>query len=336
MPREPEAYRPLLLSGAQAAAEFRSLRDLLRWAVGRFNAAEVFHGHGADTAWDEAVFLMLEALALPVDQLEPYLDARLSEAERRKLADLVEARIQTRKPSAYLLNKTYVQGVPFYVDERVIVPRSFIGEILFSGVEGLWPDPSEVFSVLDLCAGSGCLAILAAQVFPLAEVHAVELSPEAAEVARVNIAEHGLEDRATLHEGDLFAPLQGRRFDLILTNPPYVDAEGMGWLAPEHRHEPEMALAAGEDGMAVVRRILAEGRAHLNPGGGMLAEVGRLRPAVEAENPELPLLWVDTAQSRGETFWLSAEAWPEAAPSAEAARKTAAGKPIPRRKPPKS
>ncbi|WP_018633224.1 50S ribosomal protein L3 N(5)-glutamine methyltransferase [Neomegalonema perideroedes] len=332
----PIPYAPLLVSAETAVSETRSLRDLLRWAVGRFNAAGIFHGHGVDTAWDEAVFLMLEALALPVDQLEPYLDARLTEAERRRLAELVEARIETRKPSVYLVNKTYLQGLPFYVDERVIVPRSYISEILFSGVEGLWPDPSEVASVLDLCAGSACLAILAAQVFPLAEIHAVELSPEAAEVARINIADHGLEDRVTLHVGDLFAPLEGLRFDLILTNPPYVDAEGMGWLTPEHRHEPEMALAAGEDGMSVARRILAEGRDHLTPRGGMLAEVGRLRPAVEAEAPDLPLLWIDTEQSRGETFWISAEAW-SAASSAESERKAAgAGKPRPARKPPKS
>lgn len=336
----PAPYAPLTASAAEAVAELRSLRDFLRWAVGRFNAAELFHGHGADTAFDEAAFLLLEALALPVDQLEPYLDARLTEAERARLAALVEARIETRKPSVYLVNKTYVQGVPFYVDERVIVPRSYIGEILFSGVEGLWPDPSEVFSVLDLCAGSGCLAILAAQVFPLAEVHAVELSPEAAEVARINIRDHGLEDRVILHEGDLFAPLEGRRFDLILTNPPYVDAEGMSWLQPEHRHEPEMALAAGDDGMAIVRRILAEGAAHLNPGGGLLAEVGRLRPAIEAEAPELPLLWIDTAQSRGETFWLNAADWAAAsadspvrspASGAAGARKSAAAE-KPRRK----
>ena len=313
-----QAYAPISTPGESAAREFLSLRDLLRWAVGRFNMAGIFHGHGADTAWDEAVFLMLEALRLPVDQLEPYLDARLTEAERLRLAELVEARIKTRKPSAYLLNRTYLQGQPFYVDERVIVPRSYVSEILFSGVEGLWPDPAEVGSVLDLCSGSGCLAILAARAFSEAKVDAVELSPGAAEVARINIRDHGLEDRVTLHEGDLFAPLAGRRYDLILTNPPYVDSEGMGWLEPEHKHEPEMALAAGEDGLSVVRRILAEGRAHLTDEGGMLCEIGRLRPAIMAEWPDLPFLWIDTETSSGEVFWLSAADWPQAQ-----ARKTA-------------
>jgi ribosomal protein L3 glutamine methyltransferase len=293
------------------AAELITLRDMLRYAVSRFREAGLVHAHGATTALDEAAYLILETLHLPVDQLEPFLDARLTLAEREKLVALVARRIGTRKPAPYLTGRTYIQGVPFRVDERVIVPRSYIGELLFTdlfGGEGftLVPEPAEVGRVLDLCTGSGCLAILAAHVFPNAVIDAVDLSAEALEVALLNVEESGLADRITLHQGDLFAPLKGRRYDLIITNPPYVDAETMAALPPEFRAEPAMALAGGPDGLDIVRRILREAGAHLTPGGGMICEIGTDREVIDEEFPGLDLLWLDTAESTGEVFWVTA------------------------------
>lgn len=296
------------------AADLRTLRDFIRYGVSRFTAAGVSFGHGTTNAFDEAVFLVLETLHLPIDQLDPYIDARLTLPEREALADIIEARVTTRKPAAYLTNRAYIQGIPFYVDERVIVPRSYIGEILFSDMIGgadfaLIDDPASVERVLDLCTGSGCLAILAAQVFPNAQIDAIDLSDEALEVAAKNVADHGVEDRVTLLHGDLFAPVKGQRYDLILTNPPYVDAEAMACLPQEYLHEPDMALAAGADGMDIVRRIIAEAPRHLVDGGGLLCEFGTGREILEEDYPNLDFLWLETAESFGEVFWLTREQW---------------------------
>src|SRR5271155_3193171 len=209
---------------------FLTPRDWLRYALARFAAAGLAFGHGATTAIDEAAFLILEALKLPIDTLDPFLDARLLRHERARLCDLIEARATTRKPAAYLVNRAYIKGVPFYVDERVIVPRSLIGELLmtaFAEDNALTGDPERIASVLDLCAGGGSLAILAARVFPDARIEAVDVSPGALEVAARNVDEHRLQDRIALKQGDLFAPVKGARFDLILTNPPYVDAAAL-------------------------------------------------------------------------------------------------------------
>lgn len=296
-----------------AVDELLTVRDVIRYGVSQFRAAGLAYGHGTDNAFDDMVFLALEGLNLPVDQLEPYWDARLLRRERLALLELIERRIVTRKPTAYLLNKAYIQGVPFYVDERVIVPRSYIGELLFSNLFGgegfnLVSDVEAVGRVLDLCTGSGCLAILAAQVFPNAIVDAVELSPDAYEVARRNVAEHGLEDRVNLYLGDLFQPLPAdAQYDLIISNPPYVDAAAMAVLPPEYRAEPEMALAAGDEGLEVVNRILAEAGARLAAGGGLICEIGRDRPALEARFEDLAFLWLQTAGSFGEVFWVTAE-----------------------------
>ena len=292
--------------------ELVTLRDYLRYAVSRFEAAGLVYGHGTTDALDEAAFIVLEGLRLPVDRLDPFLDARLLPHERERLAELIDARVSTRKPASYLLNKAYIRGVPFYVDERVIVPRSFIGELLFSGLfsgaEGaIVDDPHAVERVLDLCTGSGALAILAARMFPNAHVDAVELSPDAAAVARRNIEESGFADRVELLEGDLFAPVKGRRYDLIITNPPYVDAQAMAHLPPEYAHEPAMALAAGEDGLDIVKRILREARTHLTDAGALICEIGRCRPALEDAFPDLPLLWLDTEDSEGEVFYIGAD-----------------------------
>jgi len=295
---------------AQAAAELLTVRDFIRYGVSRFNAADLAYGHGTTTAFDEAVFMVLETLHLPIDQLEPYLDARLTAPERQVLAEILHARVSTRKPASYLLNKAYIQGFPFYVDERVIVPRSYIGELLFSELFGgddmtLVEDPTAVGRVLDLCTGSGCLAILAARVFPEAEVDAVDLSPDALEVARRNVADNGLAERVHLFQGDLFAPLKNRKYDVILTNPPYVDADAMAALPLEFRAEPQLALAGGDDGLDIVRRILKEAPKHLTPEGGLLCEFGTGREILEAEYPELDFLWLQTAESFGEVFWLT-------------------------------
>ncbi|HEY0835146.1 MAG TPA: 50S ribosomal protein L3 N(5)-glutamine methyltransferase [Azospirillum sp.] len=310
-PQRPPFEHPDV-DAATAADELRTVRDFIRHAVSRFTGAGLSYGHGTVSAHDEAVFMVLETLNLPIDQLDPYIDARLASPERRALAEVIAARVATRKPASYLLNKAYIQGFPFHVDERVIVPRSYIGELLFSDLIGgddftVVEDPTDVERVLDLCTGSGCLAILAAHVFPEAQVDAVDLSPDALEVARINVAEHGVEDRVTLYKGDLFAPLKGKKYDVILTNPPYVDADAMAALPPEFQAEPAMALAAGEDGLDIVRRILKDAPKHLTPTGGVMCEIGTGRAALEAEFPDIDFLWLETAESFGEVFWVTRE-----------------------------
>ena len=296
---------------AATPAELVTVRDLLRHAVRTFAAAKLAFGHGTDNARDEAAFLILEGLHLPIDRLEPVLERKLSDGERRRLMELIQARVATRKPAPYLLGRAYVGGVPFHVDERVIVPRSFIGEILrgplFQGERaGLIGDAREVRRVLDLCTGSGSLAVLAARAFPQARIDATEISAQALTVARRNVAESGAASRIRLLEGDLFAPVAGERYDLILANPPYVDAAGMAALPREHRHEPALALDGGPGGLRLIRPILAQAPAHLTPKGGLLCEVGRGRVRLEAEFA-LPFLWLDTEASSGEVFWLEAE-----------------------------
>jgi ribosomal protein L3 glutamine methyltransferase len=292
------------------ADELLTIRDLLRHAVSRFNAAELSFGHGAATALDEAAFLILEGLRLPIDDINPWLDARLLRAERERLLGLIDSRVETRMPAAYLVGKSYLFGLPFYVEPGVIIPRSYIAELMATGALGpdglgLIPEPEAVSSVLDLCTGSGCLAIMAAMQFGAAEVDAVDRSPQALKVAGRNLALHQLEDRIQLHEGDLFGPLAQRRYDLIITNPPYVAAAEVAAFPEEYRHEPQMAHLGGEDGLDLVRRILDAAGAHLNPGGGMICEIGTGRDLLEAEYG-LPFVWLDTELSEGEVFWLGA------------------------------
>jgi ribosomal protein L3 glutamine methyltransferase len=287
--------------------ELFTIRDYLRFAVTRMERAGLFYGHGTATALDEAVFLIAEQLRLPHDGIEPFLDARLTLAERREIVALIERRIATRKPASYLVNRAYIGAFAFHVDERVIVPRSFIGELLCSGRlgdAGLIRDDGAITRILDLCTGSGCLAILAALAFPDARIAAVDISADALAVARRNIEDYGLSDRIELFEGDLFAPLGDEPCDLIVSNPPYVAADAMASLPPEYRHEPALALAGGGDGLAVVRRILAEAPQHLTTNGGLLCEIGAGRDLLEREFPHLPFFWLDTETSEGEVFWL--------------------------------
>ena len=287
-----------------------TLRDFLRYAISRFNQAELVYGHGTSNAFDEAAFLVLEGLHLPIENLEPFLDARLLNSEKQKLSGLIEARVTTRKPLPYLLNKAYIQGIPFFVDERVIVPRSFIGEIMagdiFAGQgESLIPEPDAVDTVLDLCTGSGCLAILAATRFENASVIATDLSKDALEVARINVEKHKLSDRLHLFHGDLFAPLGDRKFDLILANPPYVAEAEVDAFDAEYRAEPRMAHVSGADGFDLTRRILSDAPKHLTEHGLLICEIGTGRDILEAEFPHLPFLWLDTEISEGEVFSLS-------------------------------
>jgi ribosomal protein L3 glutamine methyltransferase len=294
------------------ANQLSTIRDFLRWALSEFRAAKVVHGHGTTSATDEAAFLILEALHLPVEDINPWLDARLLDAEKHKLATLIRKRIETRMPAAYLVKRAYIHGIPFFVDERVIVPRSYIGELMFSGIFGgdeapLIENVANVTSVLDLCTGSGCLAIIAAGIFPDAEVDAADLSAAALEVARINVDEHDVADRVNLLEGDLFEAVEGRTYDLIISNPPYVAGDEVQAFPPEYGHEPVMAHLGGEDGLDLVRRILAEATDHLNPGGGLLCEIGTGRERLVDDYPQLDFLWLDTEESEGEVFWITRE-----------------------------
>jgi ribosomal protein L3 glutamine methyltransferase len=305
--KKPAAKLPKVASG-----ELLTLLDFVRYAVSRFNEAHLAFAHGTTDPVAEAAFLISEALHLHPDQFESFAHARVAAAEAKHILDLIGRRVSTRKPAAYLVNKIYMRGLPFYVDERVIVPRSFIGELLeshFAGEDGQdasLMDPYSVESVLDLCTGSGCLAILAARHFPNATVDAVDISRDALAVAARNVADHGLEDRVALHRGDLFAPLGTRRYDLIISNPPYVDAEGMAALPPECRAEPKLAFDGGADGLDIVRRIIEEAGEHLTPEGGLLCEIGRGRDNVDGAYPQAPLLWLDSEDSEAEVFWIAA------------------------------
>jgi len=312
--KQPAARKAAVPSLPKAGpGELHTVLDHVRYAVSRFQQASLAFAHGTTDSVAEAAFLVCEALHLRPDQFESFATARVTAVESKTILDLIAARVTTRKPAAYLVNKVYMRGLPFYVDERVIVPRSFIGELLDShfggaGSEGtsLIDDPFAVESVLDLCTGSGCLAILASRHFPNAAIEAVDISKDALVVAARNVSDYGLENQITLHRGDLFAPLSRRRYDLIISNPPYVDAEGMAALPPECRAEPALAFDGGDDGLAVIHRILAEARDHLTAEGGLLCEVGRDRPQIEASYPDLPLLWLDTEDSEGEVFWIAA------------------------------
>lgn len=286
----------------------RTLRALLAYAIRRFETAGLSYGHGTTNALDEAAWLLLRALDLPPDALNPHLDTPLSEARYAAARRLVERRVRTRKPAAYLLHEAWLGPHRFYVDERVIVPRSYISELLLNekGVGSLFGPKSNPtpFSVLDLCTGSGCLAILSAMTFPEARVDAADLSEGALEVAKRNVKDYKLGKRVRLVKSDLFTNLEGRRYDLIISNPPYVKASSMRKLPDEYRQEPEMALASGTDGLDHTRVILREAAGHLKPGGRLVVEIGHNRKALERAYPRLDFHWPETSGGPGFVFTL--------------------------------
>ena len=288
-----------------------SVSALIRSVTAQLTRAKLVFAHGTTDPAAEAAFLIGETLGIHPDFIAARAAKPVTAAQQEKIRKLVERRIRTRKPAAYLLKRIYMLGVPFTIDERAIVPRSFLGEILaselFAGQEfSLLADAGSVGSVLDLCTGSGCLAILAAMRFAGANVDAVELSIDAVELARRNVADHRLKQRVRVLRGDLFAPVTKKRYDLIVSNPPYVDDAGMKRLPPECRHEPRMAFDGGADGLAIVRRIIDEAGRHLTERGGLLCEIGRGREALERAYPDKRFLWLDTEASSGEVFWLDA------------------------------
>lgn len=292
---------------ANAATDLVTIRDFIRYAVSRFNAAELFFGHGSDNAWDEAVYLTQHTLNLPLDRLEPFLDARLLADEREALLEIYRRRCQDRLPAAYLTHEAWLGEHRFYIDDRVIVPRSFIAELLEEQLSPWIDDPWSINNALDLCTGSGCLAILTALAFPNAAVDAVDLSEEALSVVERNVADYRLSQQIELIHSDAFSQLAGRRYDLIISNPPYVNAESVAALPPEYLHEPEMALGSGDDGLDFTRIILAHAREHLTEDGILVVEIGHNRDALEAAYPTLPFIWLDTAAGDEYVFLLRAE-----------------------------
>ncbi|OSI18972.1 50S ribosomal protein L3 N(5)-glutamine methyltransferase [Neisseria dumasiana] len=290
----------------QAAEQLSTVRDILRFAVSRFNEASLHFGHGSDNAHDEAAYLILHTLSLPLDMLEPYLDAKLLDSEKEEVLGLIEKRVTERVPVAYLTNQAWQGDFDFYVDERVIVPRSFIYELLGEPLAP-WIEHEElVHRALDLCTGSGCLAVQMAYHYPAAEIDAVDLSLDALEVAAINVEDYGLEERINLIHTDLFEGLEGT-YDLIVSNPPYVDAESVEALPQEYLHEPELALGSGSDGLDATREIILHAAKFLNPKGVLLVEIGHNRDVLEAAYPELPFTWLETSGGDGFVFLLTRE-----------------------------
>ena len=279
----------------EAVNELATVNDMMRWAVSHFNGAGLFYGHGTDNAWDEAVQLVLPTIHLPPYISEEIRTARLTRSERQLIAELVSRRVVERIPAPYLTNKAWFCGLEFYVDERVIVPRSPIAELIGNRfAPWLQHEPQRI---MDLCTGSGCIAIALAQAFPEAEVDAIDISGDALDVTQINIEMYGLEQQVIPLSSDLFNHLPaGDKYDLIVSNPPYVDADDMFDLPDEFRHEPELALAAGEDGLILAKRILASAGDFLNEEGVLVVEVGNSYVALQAQYPDVPFTWVEFAQ----------------------------------------
>lgn len=286
---------------------FTTVRDLLRYAVSRFNAAKLFFGHGTDNAFDEAAYLLLHTLHLPLDRLEPFLDGRLLENEIAAVLKVIEQRAVERLPAAYITNEAWLGSYRFYVDRRVIVPRSFVAELIPERFSPWIDDPASIIRILDLCTGSACLPVMLADAFGHARIDAADISAGALEVARRNVADYDMQDRITLIESDLYGNLPPGKYDLIVSNPPYVNRKSMELLPEEYRHEPQIALDGGSDGMDLVRHIVAGAARRLTDAGILLVEVGHERNHAEAAFPDLELTWLSTSAGDDMIFLLTAE-----------------------------
>ena len=286
---------------------FSTPRDLIRHAVTRFNTAKLFFGHGSSNAFDEAAFLILHALKLPIDKLEPFLDARLLPEEVQSVLDLIERRAAERVPAAYLTNEAWLGGYRFFVDERVIVPRSFIAELIPEQFSPWLSDAESIENILELCTGSGCLSIMLADAFQNAKIDAVDISTDALAVAQRNIDDYKLQDQIQLIASDLYTHVPNKKYDLIVTNPPYVNANSMEILPQEYRWEPQIALAGGQDGMDLVRKIVAGAAEHLTPNGVLIVEIGNEYEFAQAAFPEVELTWLSTSAGDEAVFLLTAE-----------------------------
>ncbi|HEY6281990.1 MAG TPA: 50S ribosomal protein L3 N(5)-glutamine methyltransferase [Burkholderiales bacterium] len=285
-------------------ARLRTVRDLLRFAVNRFNQAGLSFGHGTHNARDEAAYLILHTLQLPLDQLEPFLDTPLTRKQITAVLNILRQRMTKKIPAAYLTHEAWLGDLRFYIDQRVIVPRSFIAELLRARLKPWIKDADAVTAALDLFTGSGCLAILMAQVFPNAVIDASDISRSALAVAKRNVTDYGLEDRINLIQSDLFKALRGRRYDLVVANPPYVNAQAMRALPAEFRHEPQLAFNGGNDGLAYVRPILQSAAKHLRKTGLLVVEIGHNRETLERAFPKIKFTWPNTSAGDEYVFLL--------------------------------
>lgn len=288
------------------ASKALTVRQLIRWGERRLATAGVYFGHGTDNALDEAAWLVCASLHIPYEELDAHLDTVASDAQEQTVRQRVEERIGTRKPAAYLLHEAWFAGLRFYVDERVIIPRSHLGEFIRDAFSP-WVEPDRVHAALDLCTGSGCIAIALAHAFPDARIDASDISPDALAVAERNVESYGLQSRVRLVQSDLLAGLPGCRYDLIVSNPPYVDAADMASLPDEYRFEPPIALASGTDGLDAITRILADAPEHLTPQGVLVAEVGNSCVALQERFPDVPFLWLTTSSGDESVFLLTAK-----------------------------
>jgi ribosomal protein L3 glutamine methyltransferase len=291
-----------------AQSEFSTLRDWLRFMVSAFNQFKLAFGHGTNNAYDEAIYLLLHTLNLPLDNLEPFLDAKLLAEEKAKLAYVCRQRVIERLPVPYVTHEAFIQNYAFYVDKRVIIPRSFIAEIILAGgLDELVEHTELVHNVLDLCTGNASLAVIAANHFYDSQVVAADIDLQALEVAKINIERYRLEDCVSLVQSDLFTELANYQhtFDLILTNPPYVDDIRMQDLPPEYLHEPKIALSGGSDGLVLIDKILKQASQYLSPEGILIVEMGDNKSELEERYPEVPFNWFDNIGGEGLVFSLT-------------------------------
>jgi len=286
-----------------------TIRDFLRWAISRFNEAGLSYGHGTDSAWDEAIALILPTLHLPYDIDRSILDAHLTQTEREQVYKLIQQRIAERLPVPYLTHQGWFAGLSFYVDERVLVPRSPIAELIENQFEP-WIAADKVHTILDLCTGSGCIAIACAKAFPESTIDASDISADALAVAKINVLRHDVADQVTLHQADLFSGLPQKKYDIIVSNPPYVDAADMAALPAEYLHEPRIGLAAGKDGLDIALKILQEAYRYLNPQGILIVEVGNSEYALAEKFTSIPFTWLEFQRGGGGVFLLTAEQCP--------------------------